>query len=55
MSNQWIPLEDEWARMSDEEKASVLFADMSTKPLTDEEKLTLKRLFEDDNQNRINK
>lgn len=51
--NNFIPPEIEWSLMSPEEKASVLFADMTTAPLTDAEKEHLKRLFDDDLQNRI--
>lgn len=51
--NNFIPPEIEWSLMSPEEKASVLFPDMTTAPLNDVEKAHLKRLFEDDLQNRI--
>jgi len=51
--NNFIPPEIEWSLMSPEEKASVLFPDMTTAPLTDAEKEHLKRLFDDDLQNRI--
>lgn len=44
-------LEEQWKKMSAEEKAAVLYPDMTTLPLTDVEKLHLKCLFEDDLQN----
>lgn len=44
-------LQEQWKKMSVEEKASVLYPDMTTKPLTDVEREHLKRLFEDDLQN----
>jgi hypothetical protein len=44
-------LEEKWKKMSPEEKASVIYPDMTTKPLTDVEREHLKHLFEDDLQN----
>lgn len=43
--------EEQYKNMSAEEKASVLFADMSTAPLNDIEREHLALLFEDDMQN----
>lgn len=51
--NNFIQPEIEWSLMSPEEKASVLFPDMTTAPLNDAEKEHLKILFDDDLQNRI--
>ena len=44
-------LEEQWKKMSVEEKAAVIYPDMTTLPLTDVEKEHLKHLFEDDLQN----
>lgn len=44
-------LEEQWKKMSIEEKASVIYPDMTTLPLTDVEREHLKHLFEDDLQN----
>lgn len=37
MLNAFVVPEQEWAVMSPQEKAAILFPDVSTKPLTDEE------------------
>ena len=42
---------EQWKTMTPEEKASILFADMSTAPLNDIEREHLAFLFEDDMQN----
>ena len=44
-------LEEQWKKMSIEEKAAVIYPDMTTLPLTDVEREHLKHLFEDDVQN----
>ena len=44
-------LQEQWNKMSIEEKASVIYPDMTTLPLTDVEREHLKHLFEDDLQN----
>lgn len=44
-------LQEQWKKMSVEDKAAVLYPDMTTLPLTDVEREHLKRLFEDDLQN----
>ena len=44
-------LEEQWKKMSIEEKAAVIYPDMTTLPLTDVEREHLKHLFEDDLQN----
>ena len=44
-------LEEQWKKMSVEEKAAVIYPDMTTLPLTDVEREHLKHLFEDDLQN----
>lgn len=45
INNPVIPEED-WAIMSPEEKAAILFPDMSTRPLSNEEKKRLVEMFE---------
>lgn len=52
MKNNPVIPEEDWAIMSPEEKASILFPDMSTRPLSHEEKKRLVELFEyNDTQN----
>lgn len=45
MLNAFVVPEQEWATMTPEEKASVLFPDMTTKPLNEEERKHIKELF----------
>ena len=50
INNPIIP-EEEWAIMSNQEKMSILFPDVSTKPLTDEEIDISEEIMWDDQQN----
>lgn len=50
MNKPVIP-EQEWAIMTPEEKAAILFPDMSTLPLNDIEKKHLISILESDEQN----
>lgn len=46
MANNPVIPEDDWAIMSPEEKAAILFPDISTRPLSHEEKKRLVEMFE---------
>lgn len=46
MANNPVIPEEDWAIMSPEEKASILFPDISTRPLSHDEKKRLVEMFE---------